>query len=47
MAAAAEELQDEQKFYVFYCMECHAIFGDSLATARMNKSLKSISLNGW
>jgi hypothetical protein len=50
--AAAKELQDEQKeekqnYYVFYCVECHTIFGDSLATARINKNLKSISLNGW
>ncbi|XP_028409564.1 kinetochore protein mis18-like [Dendronephthya gigantea] len=46
--AASEELaaeEQKQKYYVFYCMSCLNILGDSFATARMNKNLKSISLN--
>ncbi|XP_028404918.1 kinetochore protein mis18-like [Dendronephthya gigantea] len=46
--AASEVLTTEeqkQKYHVFSCMSCRNILGDSFATARMNKNLKSISLN--
>ena len=45
---ATEELQDERvpKYFVFFCLGCRTIFGDSISTVRMNKNLKSISLNG-
>ena len=44
--AATKELTEEQKSYIFSCIECRAILGDSWATFRTNLNLNSISLNG-